>query len=201
MGVAWAVCEHFISLGAATLFATHFSALSELAALYPTAKLWHFGLDACSGTSVRYAHRLLPSSAAPAHYGLLLAPAVRRSLQLINCGLFSCYMASAVRLNCIGHISHGGLAHTLHVELLSHGEDCWGNIPLGRDMNCNWSACATHVAGYQQENSIVSQVGLPESVVEEAARVASAVEAAEARPSAAAAATPVDRELPAGTSS
>ena len=42
-----------------------------------------------------------------------------------------------------------------------------------------------------------SQVGLPESVVEEAARVASAVEAAETRPSAAAA-TPAARELPAG---
>ena len=31
--------------GACTLFATHFSRLSELAAMYPNCKLWNFGVN------------------------------------------------------------------------------------------------------------------------------------------------------------
>jgi len=31
--------------GTFTLFATHFGRLTELAGLYPNAKLWHFGVD------------------------------------------------------------------------------------------------------------------------------------------------------------
>ena len=37
--------EELIGLGAYTLFATHFTALSELAELYPNAKLWHFSVE------------------------------------------------------------------------------------------------------------------------------------------------------------
>ena len=78
VGIAWAASEHLIALGAATLFATHFSALGKLAGLYPNAKLWRFGVDATGGSAgLRYEHKLLPGSQAPQHYGLLLAPAVR----------------------------------------------------------------------------------------------------------------------------
>jgi DNA mismatch repair protein MSH4 len=79
VGIAWAVSEHLIGAGAATLFATHFSPLAELAGLYPNAKLWRFGVDAAGGEAagLKYEHRLLPGAHAPMHYGLLLAPAVR----------------------------------------------------------------------------------------------------------------------------
>lgn len=40
VAIAWAVCEKLLQLRCATLFATHFVQLSELAALYPAAKLW-----------------------------------------------------------------------------------------------------------------------------------------------------------------
>ena len=77
VGIAWAVSEHLIALVAATLFATHFSPLAELAGLYPNAKLWRFGVDAASGSAgLTYEHKLLPGSQEPQHYGLLLAPAV-----------------------------------------------------------------------------------------------------------------------------
>ena len=45
IAIAWAVSEELIGLGAYTLFATHFTALSDLAGLYPNAKLWHFSVD------------------------------------------------------------------------------------------------------------------------------------------------------------
>lgn len=45
IAIAWAVSEELIGLGAYTLFATHFTALSELAGLYPNAKLWHFSVE------------------------------------------------------------------------------------------------------------------------------------------------------------
>ena len=45
IAIAWAVSEELIGLGAYTLFATHFTALSQLAELYPNAQLWHFTVD------------------------------------------------------------------------------------------------------------------------------------------------------------
>ena len=57
VAIAWAVSEELIGLGAYTLFATHFTALSELAELYPNAKLWHFTVDSSPEVMVA-----LPSS-------------------------------------------------------------------------------------------------------------------------------------------
>ncbi len=55
IAIAWAISEELIGLGAYALFATHFTALSELADLYPSAKLWHFSVD--SSAQVRcFAH-------------------------------------------------------------------------------------------------------------------------------------------------
>jgi len=45
IAIAWAISEELIGLGAYALFATHFTALSELADLYPNAKLWHFSVE------------------------------------------------------------------------------------------------------------------------------------------------------------
>eukprot|EP00798_Chlamydomonas_sp_ICE-L_P008491 gene8491-4852_t len=47
VAIAWAVCEKLLSVGAFTLFATHFRQLSELGSLYPAACQWqgeHYGL-------------------------------------------------------------------------------------------------------------------------------------------------------------
>lgn len=41
VGIAWAMCEYLVNLRAATLLATHFKRMEELAALYPACKLWH----------------------------------------------------------------------------------------------------------------------------------------------------------------
>jgi DNA mismatch repair protein MSH4 len=76
VGVAWAVSEQLISLGAHTLFATHFGQLTELAALYPSAKAWHLAVDA-SRNRLDFSWRLRPGASEDAgHYGLLLARAV-----------------------------------------------------------------------------------------------------------------------------
>ena len=37
-GIAWAVSEFLISMGAYTLFATHFSIMTELSAMYPNCR-------------------------------------------------------------------------------------------------------------------------------------------------------------------
>jgi DNA mismatch repair protein MSH4 len=40
VGIAWAMSEHLMFVGAYTLLATHFSRLEELAAQYPCCKVW-----------------------------------------------------------------------------------------------------------------------------------------------------------------
>ena len=65
--------------GACTLFATHFTRLAELAAVYPSCKLWHFGVNAvASAQSERldYTWRLHPGQQQAVHYGLTLADAL-----------------------------------------------------------------------------------------------------------------------------
>jgi DNA mismatch repair protein MSH4 len=54
VGIAWAVAEHLISLGAPTLFATHFARLGELATMYPNCKLWHFDVEVAEGLNFRW---------------------------------------------------------------------------------------------------------------------------------------------------
>jgi len=79
VAVAWAVCEHLLRLGAATLFATHFGQLAELAARHPTLRLWHFEAAAPGGDArarLAFTHRLLPGGQPGSHYGLALAAAV-----------------------------------------------------------------------------------------------------------------------------
>ena len=58
VAIAWAVSEELIGLGAYTLFATHFTALSELAELYPNAKLWHFTVDSNAEVMVTFKSRI-----------------------------------------------------------------------------------------------------------------------------------------------
>lgn len=63
--------------GACTLFATHFSRLAELAALYPNCKLWHFGVNASAKSEqLDYTWKLLPGQQQAVHYGLILANSV-----------------------------------------------------------------------------------------------------------------------------
>ena len=45
--------EELIGLGAYTLFATHFTALSQLAELYPNAQLWHFTVDSSAQVGIQ----------------------------------------------------------------------------------------------------------------------------------------------------
>ena len=63
--------------GACTLFATHFTRLAELAAVYPNCKLWHFGVNATAQSEqLDYTWKLLPGQQQSVHYGLILANAV-----------------------------------------------------------------------------------------------------------------------------
>lgn len=75
VGIAWAVAEHLIALGAAALFVSHFPRLGELAGLYPSCKLWHFDVEASDKLDFKW--RLVPGRNSDMHYGLLLAPMVR----------------------------------------------------------------------------------------------------------------------------
>nr|AKI32388.1 DNA mismatch repair protein MSH4 [Watanabea reniformis] len=85
VGIAWAVSEHLISLACPTLFATHFARLEELATLYPNCKLWHFNVDVDSN-QLHFTWCLRPGAKTAAHYGLKLAPMVRRTPRsLLSC--------------------------------------------------------------------------------------------------------------------
>lgn len=53
--LAWAVCEALLAAHAPTLFATHFPALSQLAAMYPTARLWQLRVGEHGGSMAKWA--------------------------------------------------------------------------------------------------------------------------------------------------
>ena len=72
IAIAWALSEHLIALGAYTVFATHFSKLVQLEALYPNCKALQLG---CS-QSAESSWKLEPYSPQSSHYGLLCAPQV-----------------------------------------------------------------------------------------------------------------------------
>lgn len=77
VGIAWAVSEALLAAGAPTLFATHFAQLSELAAVYPAAKAWHFDVgDVAGRRALDFTWKLHAGSCEAGHYGLLLAAAV-----------------------------------------------------------------------------------------------------------------------------
>ena len=67
----------FSPAGACTLFATHFNRLSELAAVYPNCKLWHFGVNASAQSErLDYTWKLQHGQQQAVHYGLILANSV-----------------------------------------------------------------------------------------------------------------------------
>lgn len=80
VAIAWAIAEHFIGLGAATVLATHFTQLRELAALYPTCQLLNMEVDVTedrldfkwSISDGRHTDQQQPYK----HYGLVLARTV-----------------------------------------------------------------------------------------------------------------------------
>ena len=88
--------------GACTLFATHFSRLSELAAVYPNCKLWHFGVNAVAQSErLDYTWKLLPGQQQSVHYGLILANSVgipeevSRLLHSTLAALYACSLVPA----------------------------------------------------------------------------------------------------------
>ena len=83
LGIAWAVAENLISVGAGCLFATHFDRLNALEAMYPNCKLWHFDVD-CQET-LSFNWKLLPGPGLIQHYGLLLGPLVITQLHILLC--------------------------------------------------------------------------------------------------------------------
>jgi len=63
--------------GCFTLFATHFGRLSELASMYPNARVWHLAVSTgAAGERLTYTRQLQPGVADNQHYGLLLASAI-----------------------------------------------------------------------------------------------------------------------------
>eukprot|EP00899_Mesostigma_viride_P011694 jgi/Mesvir1/20525/Mv12403-RA.1 len=74
--IAWAVCEHLLSLNTYVLFATHMQRMAELATLYPNAKVRTLSTST-EGDRLRFQYKLADTSldAARVHYGLLLAEA------------------------------------------------------------------------------------------------------------------------------
>lgn len=57
VALSWSMSEYLLALGAHVLLATHFRQLEELAALYPSCKLWRMQV----GTSVMSSLHSLPS--------------------------------------------------------------------------------------------------------------------------------------------
>ncbi|KAI8529854.1 hypothetical protein RHMOL_Rhmol11G0006600 [Rhododendron molle] len=70
--IAWSCCEHLLPLKAYTIFATHMENLSELATIYPNAKILHFHVDVKSNR-LDFKFQLMDGLRRVPHYGLLLA--------------------------------------------------------------------------------------------------------------------------------
>ncbi|XP_058190182.1 DNA mismatch repair protein MSH4 isoform X4 [Rhododendron vialii] len=70
--IAWSCCEHLLPLKAYTIFATHMENLSELATIYPNAKILHFHVDVKSNR-LDFKFQLMDGPRRVPHYGLLLA--------------------------------------------------------------------------------------------------------------------------------
>ncbi|XP_050230451.1 DNA mismatch repair protein MSH4 isoform X2 [Mercurialis annua] len=70
--IAWSCCEHLLSLKAYTIFATHMENLSELATIYPNAKLLHLDVDV-KNNRLDFKFQLMDGPRHVPHYGLLLA--------------------------------------------------------------------------------------------------------------------------------
>ncbi|KAG5524021.1 hypothetical protein RHGRI_030880 [Rhododendron griersonianum] len=70
--IAWSCCEHLLPLKAYTIFATHMENLSELATIYPNAKILHFHVDVKSNR-LDFKFQLMDGPQRVPHYGLLLA--------------------------------------------------------------------------------------------------------------------------------
>ncbi|GLC45609.1 hypothetical protein PLESTB_001785200 [Pleodorina starrii] len=75
VGLAWAISEELMTRGSATLLATHFPQLGELAVLYPQARLWKLHVDTAAG-QLDCRWLLQPAASLDyCHYGLMLAAA------------------------------------------------------------------------------------------------------------------------------
>ncbi|GMH42445.1 hypothetical protein BSKO_10364 [Bryopsis sp. KO-2023] len=75
VGIAWAVCEKFISTGTHALLATHFGRLPDLARLYPSCKVHRFEVST-SRMGLNFSWKLKPAVPAEKdeiHYGIMLA--------------------------------------------------------------------------------------------------------------------------------
>ncbi|KAG6788752.1 hypothetical protein POTOM_004829 [Populus tomentosa] len=71
--IAWSCCEHLLSLKAYSIFATHMENLSELATIYPNARIVHFHVDIKSNRLDFKVFQLEDGPRHVPHYGLLLA--------------------------------------------------------------------------------------------------------------------------------
>ncbi|GFZ01149.1 MUTS-like protein 4 [Actinidia rufa] len=70
--IAWSCCEYLLPLKTYTIFATHMENLSELATIYPNAKILHFHVDIKSNR-LDFKFQLKDGLRSVPHYGLLLS--------------------------------------------------------------------------------------------------------------------------------
>ncbi|XP_057510615.1 DNA mismatch repair protein MSH4 [Actinidia eriantha] len=70
--IAWSCCEYLLPLKTYTIFATHMENLSELATIYPNAKILHFHVDIKSNR-LDFKFQLKDGLRSVPHYGLMLA--------------------------------------------------------------------------------------------------------------------------------
>ncbi|KAK4794789.1 hypothetical protein SAY86_012783 [Trapa natans] len=72
LAIAWSCCEYLLSLKAYTIFATHMEAMTELATIYPNAKISHFDVDV-KNNRLDFKFQLKDGPRHVPHYGLRLA--------------------------------------------------------------------------------------------------------------------------------
>lgn len=71
LAIAWAMVEHLVSIGAKTLFATHYHQLNELADSFPTIRNFRVAVEEF-GEDIVWTHRVLPGGA-DRSYGIHVA--------------------------------------------------------------------------------------------------------------------------------
>ncbi|KAF0983986.1 hypothetical protein FDP41_007901 [Naegleria fowleri] len=82
--IAWSIAEHLSSLRSYSLFATHYTEMSDLENLYPNIKNSHLRVTTTQDGELNYLYQLQPGSCSEDRYGIKLAKMLGINSAIIN---------------------------------------------------------------------------------------------------------------------
>jgi DNA mismatch repair ATPase MutS len=118
VGIAWACCEHLISLRAPTLFATHFSELVQLASLSPSCQNLHLGVEA-RDDGLHFLYRVQKGVAEECSYGMYAAESAAFPRQVLSFMTYPCESSVLVLDFCVhSRMALGGCGNRQRILML-----------------------------------------------------------------------------------